>query len=248
MRLTCRPPERTKAKHTEFHHHRMTAIPTSLTPTLPLPPPSVLMTSTDSSPTPPQFFSAPPVKSYVSSPPPPPPSVPSQNDILRRIVKADDGIKKKKKKDNRHKFKSDIVPAPPLSRYKRPAPIVPNRPGDRYPLGIPYEHDLTTLMDRGLCAREDCAQNSKASVSRHCISEYVQKGARGSCIPKQYRVEWCNTCYMTYCLSSSLLTVVTVATQIISLVSFPSSWISWRYAQKKTTSITSSPYTMTSRS
>ena len=52
-------------------------------------------------------------------------------------------------------------------------------------------------MNRRRCAREDCAQNSKASVSRHCISEYVQKGARGSCIPKELRVEWCNTCYMT---------------------------------------------------
>jgi len=98
-----------------------------------------------------QFYSAPPAlqnsrdhtSSYSLSTPSPvaaqPQSVsrPSQNDILRRIVKADNNAIKKKS----HHFKGmkgSVVPPPPLSKYKRPPPIVPNRPGERYPLGIPY--------------------------------------------------------------------------------------------------------------
>src|SRR5271170_5001202 len=105
----------------------------------------------------PQFFSAPPVlsrdpKPYRSSPVVAP--RPSQNDILKRIVKADDGIKKKSTQHNAHYKKSvykaskrgNVVPPPPLSKYKRPPPIVPNRPGDRYPLGIPYTPLLLWLM------------------------------------------------------------------------------------------------------
>ena len=162
-----------------------------------------------------QFYSAP--HPSTSLPPPAgieplsftPPTTSSsalnKSDILKRIVKADnDGIKKKQRlENNAHHFKAikgNVVPPPPLSKYKRPPPIIPNRPGERYPLGIPYFIfcELTNWVVRRHCAREDCAQNSKASVSRHCISEYVQKGARGSCIPKDLRVEWCNTCYMTY--------------------------------------------------
>jgi len=33
---------------------------------------------------------------------------------------------------------------------------------------------------------------------RHCISEYLQKGARGSSIPRHLRLHWCNKCYMRY--------------------------------------------------
>src|SRR5271169_1639185 len=214
MRLTCRPPERTKPRQPDFHHPSMTAIPTSPPPLVPSPPPPpappLPTTPPRSLPPPtPQFFSAPLVLSRDPKPYRASPVVgprPSQNDILKRIVKADDGIKKKSTQHNAH-FKTvnkgskrgNVVPPPPLSKYKRPPPIVPHRPGDRYPLGIPYTPLLTCLADGGRrrCAREDCAQNSKASVSRHCISEYVQKGARGSCIPKDLRVEWCNTCYMT---------------------------------------------------
>ena len=66
------------------------------------------------------------------------PSRPSQNDILRRIVKADDeGIKKRNKQHQFKGLKGTIVPPPPLSKYKRPPPIIPNRPGERYPLGMP---------------------------------------------------------------------------------------------------------------
>lgn len=150
MRLTCRPPERTKPKQPDFHHLSMTAIPTPspvivspsapppLSPSLTTPPPRGLPPPT------PQFFSAPPVlsrdpKPYRVSPVAAP--RPSHNDILKRIVKADDGIKKKSTQHNGH-FKSskrgNVVSPPPLSKYKRPPPMVPNRPGDRYPLGIPY--------------------------------------------------------------------------------------------------------------
>jgi hypothetical protein len=153
MRLTCRPPERTKAKHNDFHQQRMTAIPTSIAPSVPSPNP-IPSTPVHQPGAPPQFFSAPPVLSGVpfldSSPPAvdSPRSVPrpmhngassraTHNDPLRRIVKTDDGIKKKKKLHFKIR-KDGIVPPPPLSKYKRPPPIVPNRPGDRYPLGIPY--------------------------------------------------------------------------------------------------------------
>src|SRR5271170_6725591 len=100
----------------------------------------------------------------------------------------------------------------------------------------------TCLADGGRrrCAREDCAQNSKASVSRHCISEYVQKGARGSCIPKELRVEWCNTCYMTYPPPPKTpLTVDTVETRIIILVYSHSYSINSRFVPRKTTLRTS---------
>jgi hypothetical protein len=152
MRLTCRPPERTKAKHNDFHHQRMAPIPTSIAPAVP--PPHPLPSTPARQPSvSPQFFSAPPVLSsvpFVDQSPPnldsplslPQPtqngasSGPGHNDVLRRIVKTDDGIKKKKL---HFKVRKDgIVPPPPLSKYKRPPPIVPNRPGDRYPLGIPY--------------------------------------------------------------------------------------------------------------
>ena len=51
-------------------------------------------------------------------------------------------------------------------------------------------------MSSGKCAREDCVGDSKATVTRHCISEYLQKGARGSAIPRHLRLHWCNKCYM----------------------------------------------------
>ena len=50
----------------------------------------------------------------------------------------------------------------------------------------------------GRCAREDCAGDSHATVTRHCISEFLQKGARGSTIPRPLRLHWCNKCYMRY--------------------------------------------------
>src|SRR5271170_7632016 len=147
MRLTCRPPERTKPKQPDLHPPSMTAIPTPIPSTAPPSPP--LTTTPMSLPPPtPQFFSAPPVlsrdpKPYRSSPVVAP--RPSQNDILKRIVKADDGIKKKSTQHNAHykgvnkvSKRGNIIPPPPLSKYKRPPPIVPHRPGDRYPLGIPY--------------------------------------------------------------------------------------------------------------
>ena len=154
MRLTCRPPERTKASAPPlplYRHHQqlpgMAAIPTSIIS--PLPPSSPLPTTPVTlPPTSPQFFS-----SSSSAPPPAKPfrSVPrpSTNDILKRIVKADDGIKKKSRlpqsngtDDHQPHFKrikGTIVPPPPLSKYKRPPPIVPHRPGERYPLGMPYD-------------------------------------------------------------------------------------------------------------
>ena len=157
MRLTCRPPERTKTKTNDLHHHqRMTAIPIpSMTSNLP-PSPSLTTTPVTLAPTSPQFFSAPPImtrdqqQQQLPSPQPIPyrtsspplPSRPSQNDILKRIVKADDGIKKKPNHHHNHVNKgvnrATIIPPPPLSKYKRPPPIVPHRPGERYPLGIPY--------------------------------------------------------------------------------------------------------------
>jgi hypothetical protein len=186
MRLTCRPPERAKTKHTDLHilQQRMAALPSPLAANRlspnPLSPNSALNSTLDTtlsssalapnlgiapvSPSTPtnatglsamngtaQFYSAPPAlqtsrdhpSSYSVSTPSSPVATqtqsvsrPSQNDILRRIVKADNnGIKKKS-----HHFKGmkgSIVPPPPLSKYKRPPPIVPNRPGERYPLGIP---------------------------------------------------------------------------------------------------------------
>ena len=51
-------------------------------------------------------------------------------------------------------------------------------------------------MSSGKCVREDCMGDSKATVTRHCISEYLQKGARGSSIPRHLRLHWCNKCYM----------------------------------------------------
>lgn len=146
MRLTCRPPERTKAtKLNDFSHSRITAIPLSMTSTVP-PPSSLTATPVTLPPQPPQFFSAPPVVSRDPKPcrtSPPPSSRPTQNDILKRIVKADDGIKKKSQQQSQqpHHFKGmkgTIVPPPPLSKYKRPHPIVPHQPGERYPLGMPY--------------------------------------------------------------------------------------------------------------
>src|SRR5277367_34869 len=146
MRLTCRPPERTKLKQPDVHHPSMTAIPTPVPSTVPLSP-SLTTTPLSLPPQTPQFFSAPPVlsrdpKPYRSSGVVAP--RPNQNDILKRIVKADDGIKKKTKQHNAH-YKSvnkgskrgNVISPPPLSKYKRPPPILPHRPGDRYPLGIP---------------------------------------------------------------------------------------------------------------
>jgi hypothetical protein len=70
---------------------------------------------------------------------------PSQNEILRRIVKSEDtGSKKRKAKTitfRQHlsgKKDPNVIAPPPLSKYKKPPHIVPHRPGDRYPLGIPY--------------------------------------------------------------------------------------------------------------
>lgn len=207
-------------------------------------------TPTPTSPPQAQFYSAPHPSTSAPLPPDneprsltPPASSNSvaQNDILKRIVKADNnGIKKKQRlENNAHHFKAikgSVVPPPPLSKYKRPPPIIPNRPGERYPLGIPYIISETWTNCRQLCAREDCAQNSKASVSRHCISEYVQKGARGSCIPKDLRVEWCNTCYMTYDPLTCYvwwwrLMVVIDGMRIIILVYFHFFLINWRFVR-----------------
>lgn len=131
----------------------MAAIPSIIASALPSSPPT-LATPPMSLPTPtPQFVpvpaSSPPhpppqpqiqPKPFRSSPPPSPTtSRPPQDDVLKRTTKTDDGIRKKK---THHHFKTlkgaTVVPPPPLSKYKRPPPIVPNRPGDRYPLGIPY--------------------------------------------------------------------------------------------------------------
>jgi hypothetical protein len=145
----------------------MSVIPSAPTSTTPLSPTitqsrSLVTTPVPSTPVPtttppaPQFYSAP----HPGLPPPgieplsfsPPtttvasnsiPRPATQNDILKRIIKTDGdgGIKKKQRPaNNAHHFKSvkgNIVPPPPLSKYKRPPPIIPNRPGERYPLGIP---------------------------------------------------------------------------------------------------------------
>ena len=114
---------------------------------------------------PPQFFPAsangvmqdaplhphPTTSHSTPTPTAPPPVLASQNDtLLPRIVKSEDtaAIKKRKSKtitfrqhlpgSKRDKKESDVVSPPPLSKYKKPPPVVPHRPGDRYPLGIPY--------------------------------------------------------------------------------------------------------------
>lgn len=175
MRLTCRPPERTKQKQPEPLPFKMSSTAISPSPpparlpspsSAPPPPPLVLPTppntttpvSSQSSSNPPStqlHNSAPelqntkhctPKQSYSTQPPRPiSPTLPrpSHNDILKRIVKADDAIKKRSSSSGSPTthfkgVKGTIVPPPPLSKYKRPPPIVPNRPGERYPLGIPY--------------------------------------------------------------------------------------------------------------
>ena len=158
MRLTCRPPDRFKPQNS-IHRPTMAAIPPSLASPLPFAPPLDAMPSIVVSPpaTKPQFLSptAPPSQSpsdsQMNGAPSPPPSLgtscpqsPPKDDVLHRIVKNEGAIKKKSKNNNHaHHFKTikggTFVPPPPLSKYKRPAPIIPKRPGDRYPLGIPYD-------------------------------------------------------------------------------------------------------------
>jgi hypothetical protein len=149
-------------EHQSFLHQRplptMSVIPsTPLSPTitqsLVTSPVQQTTPTTAASPPQAQFYSAP--HPGTSLPPPAgieplsftPPTTSSsalnKSDILKRIVKADnDGIKKKQRlENNAHHFKAikgNVVPPPPLSKYKRPPPIIPNRPGERYPLGIPY--------------------------------------------------------------------------------------------------------------
>ena len=91
----------------------------------------------------------------TTAPPPVPATdsriVASYNDtLLPRIVKSEDNAAVKKRKSKaitfrqhlpgptRDKKESDVVSPPPLSKYKKPPPVVPHQPGDRYPLGIPY--------------------------------------------------------------------------------------------------------------
>jgi hypothetical protein len=81
--------------------------------------------------------------------------------------------------------------------YPSSRKLVPHKPGERYYKGKPYSfYDI--INNRGKCAREDCIGDSKATVTRHCISEYLQKGARGSSIPRHLRLFWCNKCYMRF--------------------------------------------------
>ena len=69
--------------------------------------------------------------------------------------------------------------------------------GNRYPKARPYVPSLPT-DDSGKCAREDCTGDSKATIERHCISQYLTMHTRGSSIPKTLRLYWCNKCYMRY--------------------------------------------------
>jgi hypothetical protein len=152
MRLTCRPPERLKTKNKESRQPLMAAIPPLHPPASPVivAPSSLPATPLDPALTPSQFLpqSAPPTvlpidhKLYQpSSTPARPPS----NDILKRIIKSDGGIKKKSHPHAKSKG-GDIVPPPPLSKYKRPPPIVPHKPGERYALGIPYVSSLDVCL------------------------------------------------------------------------------------------------------
>ena len=102
------------------------------------------------------------------------------------------------------------------SYYPSDRKLIPHPAGQRYHKGQPYLPPLSVLPHRhlplclsisfvarwpdfrGACAREDCMGDSKATVNRHCISEYLQKGARGSSIPRPHRFYWCNKCYMRY--------------------------------------------------
>ena len=100
------------------------------------------------------------------------------------------------------------------SYYPSDRKLVPHPAGQRYHKGQPYLPHLLSHSSsspvflygilfrwpdfRGACAREDCMGDSKATVNRHCISEYLQKGARGSSIPRPHRFYWCNKCYMRY--------------------------------------------------
>ena len=62
---------------------------------------------------------------------------------------------------------------------------------------LPFRFCVSDDTDcSGKCAREDCIGDSHATVTRHCISEFLQKGARGSTIPRSLRLHWCNKCYM----------------------------------------------------
>jgi len=64
------------------------------------------------------------------------PSPPSHNDFLQHVAKSDDSIEKLSYLKT---IKGPgVVSPPPLAKYKKPTPIVPHRPGERYPLGIPY--------------------------------------------------------------------------------------------------------------
>jgi len=98
------------------------------------------------------------------------------------------------------------------SYYPSDRKLIPHPAGQRYHKGQPYLPPLLSHSSscpvflygilfgwpdfRGACAREDCMGDSKATVNRHCISEYLQKGARGSSIPRPHRFYWCNKCYM----------------------------------------------------
>jgi hypothetical protein len=60
--------------------------------------------------------------------------VTSDNEIAKDIGKL-------KKRLHSYHSKMSIVPPPPLAKYRKPAPVIPHRPGERYPLGIPYSSD-----------------------------------------------------------------------------------------------------------
>jgi len=151
MRLTCRPPERLKTKINDYNYPLMTAIPPLPASTSPVvvSPPSLPATPLATAPTPSQFLplSAPPVLPIEPRPyqPSSTPARPPSNDILKRIIKSDGGIKKKSHSHTKSKG-GDIVPPPPLSKYKRPPPIVPHKPGERYALGIPYVASLDVSL------------------------------------------------------------------------------------------------------
>jgi len=151
MRLTCRPPERLKTMNNDYHHPVMTAIPPLAASTSPVvvSPPSLPATPLPPVPPASQYLpqSAPPVLPIEPKPcqPSSTPTHPPSNDILKRIIKSEGGIKKKSHSHAKSKG-GDIIPPPPLSKYKRPPPIIPHKPGERYPLGIPYVISLDVCL------------------------------------------------------------------------------------------------------
>jgi hypothetical protein len=146
------------------------------------------------------------------------PPTASTRKIVKRPKKSDVAVAKKTKVKGRTTYNSlstTIDPTIHKRKYQRKSfastgricssyypsnrKVRPNDAGDRYFKGKPYLFLLaTSLIFSGKCAREDCMGDSKATVTRHCISEYLQKGARGSSIPRHLRLHWCNKCYMRY--------------------------------------------------